>query len=218
MSADLPRGTYYARVRAANASGTSLNSNEVRFKIGRRLATPTGFTVTWTGTVATVSWTAPAADSAEDVPTDYVLEAGTAPGLSDAATVRVGNATSFSADVSTGIYYVRVRAENAYGDSDPTEDLEVRAPGGPQNPTGLVDYGSGSVVDLRWNPSYGGYAATGYVIEAGSAPGRSDLAVLPVGNVTRFVVNAPPGVYYVRVRATNSSGPSGPSNEILVRR
>jgi predicted phage tail protein len=152
------------------------------------------------------------------VPTDYVLEAGTAPGQSDAATVRVGNVTTFSADVSSGTYYVRVRAENAYGDSDPTEDLEVRAPGGPQNPSGLVDYGSGSVVDLRWNASSGGFAPTGYVIEAGSASGLSDLATLVVGNVTRFVTTAPPGVYYVRVRAINGSGPSGPSNEIVVRK
>ena len=106
-----------------------------QFRIGRKLATPTGFTVTWSGTAATLSWTAPAADAAEDVPANYVLEAGTAPGRSDAAVVQVGNVTSFSADVSYGTYYVRVRAENAYGDSDPTEDLEVRAPGSPQAPT-----------------------------------------------------------------------------------
>lgn len=214
----LSRGTYYARVRAANAAGTSLASNEVTFRIGRRLGTPTSFRLTWAGTTATVTWTAPSADSAEDVPTDYVLEAGTAPGLRDAATVRVGNVTSFSADVSTGTYYVRVRAENAYGESDPTEDIEVRAPGGPQNPTGLVDYGSGAVVDLRWTVSAGGFPATGYIIEAGSAPGLSDLATLEVGNVSRFVTNAPPGVYYVRVRAVNARGPSGPSNEIVVRK
>ena len=218
VSGDLPRGRYYARVRAVNAAGMSLSSNEATFRIGRKLGTPTGFTVSFTGTTATVSWTAPAADSAEDVPTDYVLEAGTARGRSDTASVRVGNVTSFSADVSYGTYYVRVRAENAFGESDPTEDLEVRAPGGPQTPTGLVDRGSGAVVDLRWNASAGGYAATGYVIEAGSAPGLSDLATLAVGSVTRFVTTPPPGVYYVRVRAINRRGPSGPSNEIVVRR
>ena len=75
----------------------------------------------------------------------------------------------------------------------------------------------------RWStfagtPRHGGYAATGYVIEAGSAPGLSDLATLPVGNVTRFVTTPPPGVYYVRVRAINGRGPSGPSNEIVVSR
>jgi hypothetical protein len=165
-----------------------------------------------------LSWTAPSPDAPEDVPTDYVLEAGTAPGLSNAARVRVGNVTRFTTVVSSGLYYVRVRAENQYGDSDPSAELELRAPGGPQAPTGLVAYGSGSTVDLRWNASAGGYPATGYVIEAGSAPGRSDLAVLNVGNVTRFVTNAPPGTYYVRVRGINATGPSAASNEIVVRR
>jgi hypothetical protein len=218
VSGQLGRGTYYARVRAANGAGTSFSSNEVRFRIGRKLATPTGFNVTWTGTVATLSWTAPAADTAEDVPANYVLEAGTAPGRNDAAVVRVGNVTTFSADVSYGTYYVRLRAENAYGESDPTEDLEVRAPGSPQPPTRLANYGSGSVVDLRWTASAGGYQPTGYIVEAGSAPGLSDLATLPVGKVTRFVVTAPPGVYYVRVRAINARGPSASSNEIVVRK
>jgi hypothetical protein len=211
----LTRGTYYARVRAVNDAGTSLNSNEARIQIGRRLGTPTSFRLTWVGTRVTVSWTAPSADTAEDVPTNYVLEAGTAPGLRDAATVRVGNVTSFSADVSTGTYYVRVRAENPYGESEPTEDLEVRAPGSPLNPTGLVNYGTGSVVDLRWEAA-GGYAATGFIIEAGSASGLSDLATLQVGDVRRFVTNAPPGTYYVRVRAVNARGRSGPSNEIRI--
>jgi len=218
VSGDLPRGTYYAHVRAVNAAGQSLSSNSARFKIGRRLATPTGFNVQWSGTAATLSWTAPAADASEDVPTGYVLEAGTAPGLSNAATVRVGNVTSFTTDVSTGTFFVRVRAENPYGESDPSEELEVRAPGSPQPPSGLIDVGSNATVDLRWNPSRGGYAATGYIIEAGSAPGRADLAILHVGNVTRFVTNAPPGTYYVRVRGINARGASAASNEFVVRR
>jgi hypothetical protein len=74
------------------------------------------------------------------------------------------------------------------------------------------------VVDLRWTASAGGYQPTGYIVEAGSAPGLSDLATLPVGKVTRFVVTAPPGVYYVRVRAINARGPSASSNEIVVRK
>jgi predicted phage tail protein len=218
VSGDLPRGHYYARVRAANAVGMSLSSNEATFRVGRRLSSPTGFRVTWSGTTATLAWTAPSADVAEDVPTNYVLEAGTAPGLSNAAVLNVGNVTSFRTEVPAGIYYVRVRAENQHGGSDPSEEIEVRAEGGPQAPTGLVAYGSGATVDLRWTASAGGYAATGYVIEAGSAPGLSDLATLHVGNVTRFVTEAPPGTYYVRVRALNARGPSAPSNEIVVRR
>jgi len=214
---DLPRGTYYARVRATNGSGVSGYSNEVRFSIGRKLRKPTGFTVSWTGTTATLSWTASAADGVDEVPTNYVLEAGTSPGASNVATVNVGNTTTFRAEVSSGTYFVRVKAQNELGESDPSEELEIRAPGTPQAPTALMSLGPSGIVDLRWTASAGGYAPTGYVIEAGSAPGRSDLASLRVGNVTRFTTTAPPGVYYVRVRAFNERGNSLPSNEVVVR-
>jgi predicted phage tail protein len=218
VSGDLPRGTYYARVRAANNAGTSLNSNEARFSIGRKLRSPSGFTVTWSGTTATMSWVAPSADSAEDVPTNYVIQAGTTPGASDVAQLSVGNTTRFTTDVPSGNYYVRVIAQNALGESDPSNEIEVRAPGAPQAPTSLMSVSPNGIVDLRWTASAGGYAATGYVIEAGSAPGRADLATLNVGNVTSFQTTAPPGVYYVRVRAINARGMSLPSNEVIVRR
>jgi len=214
---DLPRGTYYARVRAANGSGVSLFSNEVRFSIGKKLRTPTGFRVSWTGTTATLSWTASAADGVDEEPTNYVLEAGTAPGARNVATVNVGNTTTFRTEVSSGNYFVRVKAQNSQGESDPSEELEIRAPGTPQAPTALISVGSGGRVDLRWTASAGGYAAAGYVIEAGSAPGLADLASLRVGNVTRFTTTAPPGVYYVRVRGYNERGNSLPSNEVVIR-
>lgn len=215
---DLPRGTYYARVKAANSAGMSLNSNEVILRIGKKLRSPTGLTVTWTGTTATLSWAASSADAAEDVPSAYVLEAGTAPGSSNVAKLNVGNTTSFRTEVPTGNYYVRVRAVNALGESDPSEEIELQTPGSPQAPTALMSVNATGLVDLRWAASAGGYAATGYVVEAGSAPGLSDLARLQVGNVTRFTVAAPPGVYYVRVRGINATGVSLPSNEVIVRR
>jgi len=56
------------------------------------------------------------------------------------------------------------------------------------------------------------------VVEAGSAPGLSNLAVLTIGDQTIFATTAPPGTYYIRVRSVNALGTSGPSNEIVVRR
>jgi hypothetical protein len=215
---DLPRGRYYIRVRAANAYGTSPESNTISVRVGRQLASPTGFTVTWVGTTATLTWTASAGATAEDTPSDYVLEAGSAPGASDVATIRVGNTTSFRADVSSGLYYVRVRALNAHGESEPTADLVLTVPGAPNAPTDLSAAGVGAAVDLRWAAPRGGTAATGYLIEVGSAPGLADLGRFPLGNVLRFSTVAPPGVYYVRVRALNARGPGAASNEIIVRR
>ncbi|WP_291984354.1 hypothetical protein [Luteitalea sp.] len=217
VAADLPRGRYHARVRATNAAGTSGYSNLFQFKIGRTLVSPRGFTVTWIGTTAVMSWTAASADGAiEDVPTNYVLEAGTAPGLADVATVKLGRVTSFSAPIPSGTYYVRLRAENDYGDSDPTPDLVLVPPGAPGAPNTLVASRVNSTVNLRWNAPAGS-SVGGYIIEAGSAPGLSDLARVQVGTATTFSAQAPVGTYYIRVRAVNGRGPGLPSNEVLVR-
>jgi hypothetical protein len=39
-----------------------------------------------------------------------------------------------------------------------------------------------------------------------------------VGNVTTFTTEAPPGTYFVRVRAINAKGPGLPSNEVVVEK
>jgi hypothetical protein len=215
VSSDLRRGSYYARVRARNASGISSSSQQVFFRVGTQLASPTGLTAEWSGTQTTVSWVPSSADSPDMVPTNYILEAGTAPGLADVAAIPLGTTTSFSAEVPTGVYYVRVRATNDNGDSDPTPDIIVAAPGTAQAPAALTSGGEGSTVTLAWTPP-AGEAVAGYVIEAGSDPGLSDIAVLPVGNVTTFMTEAPPGTYFVRVRAINDKGPGLPSNEVVV--
>ena len=215
VSGDLPIGQYFARVRAANSAGVSDASNEVAFRIGRTLATPGAFAVQWQGTTAVMSWAAAAGDGrAEDQATAYVLEAGTAPGLSDVATLSLGNVTRFQANVPTGPYYVRILAANEHGESEPTPDLTLR-PGAPDAPASLTDSGSGSTVTLGWTAPSG---ATDYVLEAGTEPGSSNIGSLRVGNVTQFSTHAPPGTYYVRVRALNARGAGPASNEVVVRR
>jgi hypothetical protein len=47
----------------------------------------------------------------------------------------------------------------------------------------------------------------------------ANLAVLRTGDTTSFTTTAPPGTYYVRVRAVSADGRAGTaSNEIVVRR
>ncbi|MFN7978803.1 MAG: hypothetical protein U0P30_11735 [Vicinamibacterales bacterium] len=60
--------------------------------------------------------------------------------------------------------------------------------------------------------------ATGYVLEAGSDIGLSDLAAVPRGpGATVIVPPVPRGGEVVRVRAVNAAGASGPSNEVVLR-
>ncbi len=216
ISGELAKGRYYARVRAANAAGVSGYSNETSFKVGRTLATPGGFSVTWQGVTAVLSWSPVSGDGiVEDRATGYVLEAGTAPGLSDVGTINLGNVTTFRADVPQGTYYVRIRAVNDFGESEPTADLRLTAPGAPAAPTALTESGSGSTVNLRWTAASG---ATDYILEAGTGPGLTNIVSVRLGNVTQVTTSAPPGTYYVRIRGLNASGVGPASNEVVVRR
>jgi hypothetical protein len=81
-------------------------------------------------------------------------------------------------------------------------------------PRSLTVTTSGTTATFAWLPPTTGMA-TGYVIEAGSASGLANLALLPTGAATSLVVPAvPPGLYFVRVRATNAEGIGAPSAEV----
>jgi len=70
-------------------------------------------------------------------------------------------------------------------------------------------------VTLSWTPPT--EMTTGFVVEAGSAPGLTDLASMDVPSANSISVpNVPSGSYYVRVRSRNDLGAGAASNERLV--
>ena len=77
---------------------------------------------------------------------------------------------------------------------------------------------NGQQVTLSWALPAHSPAALGYVIQAGSRSGASDLGMIEVGaGVTSFTAGGvPPGRYFVRVTAANVTGPSLPSPEMIV--
>jgi hypothetical protein len=89
----------------------------------------------------------------------------------------------------------------------------VLVPTAPVAPARLTFSVSSRSVTLNWDPSFG---ALEYVLEAGSAPGAANLYVASVGAASSLSTLAPPGRYYVRVRAHNAQGFSGPSNEVVI--
>lgn len=116
---NVPSGTYFIRVKAANAAGVSGSSNEIVVTVPgateRTLpGAPTNLAASVNRSTVILTWIAP---STGGVPTSYVLEAGTAAGLANLANFDTGNAsTSFTAsDIANGTYFVRVRAKNAAG-------------------------------------------------------------------------------------------------------
>jgi hypothetical protein len=180
--------------------------------------TPSGLTASVTGSTVSLSWTAPLLGGPV---TTYVVEAGSAPGLTNLAnqpTNSAATAATFT-DVPPGVYYIRVRARNANGTGNPSNEIitpvNFELPDAPGNLSAAV---TGTTVVLNWNaPSTGG-PVTNYVVEAGSAPGLANLAVsATAGAQTSMAFSGVPfGTYYVRVRAQNALGSGGPSNEITV--
>jgi hypothetical protein len=167
------------------------------------------------GNAVALSWNAP---SSGGPPASYVVSAGSAAGQSNIAMVNAGNATSFVTGAPNGLYFVRVAAGNACGLGPASNEVSFRVgPETPGQPFGLAAAVDNRIVTLSWSPPAAGGAPAAYRIEAGSGPGLANLAVISNGSpATMFMVGAPPGQYYVRVRGLNAAGPGLPSNEIVV--
>jgi matrixin len=180
---------------------------------------PTNLAAAAFGSTVSLTWTAPTAGGS---PTAYIIEAGSAPGLSNLANFSTGNtATTFQAGgVGTGIYYVRVKAANGSGTSAASNESILTVGGGctappPAPPNFTLVFNSGGTVSFAWGASTN---AISYIIEAGSVPGASNLANANLGSsaTTATFGGVGRGTYFVRLRATNICGPSGPSNEVTV--
>ena len=111
LSGSAASGTYYVRVRARNAAGTSGASSEVAIPVGAcpAIGAPTALTFQVTGSTVKLLWTA--ASGA----TSYVLEAGSSAGAANLANFDTGStaATYTASSVPAGVYYVRVRAKSS---------------------------------------------------------------------------------------------------------
>jgi len=123
---NVPTGTYYVRIRARNAAGVSSPSSEVRFTVGAAtgVALPGAPTLTAsaTGGVVRLSWSP---SSSGGVPSSYVLEAGSAPGLNQLSG-DVGATRSLTVPgVPPGTYHFRARGRNAAGIGPPSADVRV---------------------------------------------------------------------------------------------
>ena len=204
-------GPAFIRVRAA---GSAEVSNEIVAGCVAPPLPPTALTSTISGTTLSLAWVPPL-----DAVTSYVFSAGTASGLSDAATTTLpASLTSISGTVPGGTFFLRVQAVNACGTSGPSGEvfMTMGAPDPlPAAPTNVTASVSGSTVSLTWTAPAG--PVTGYVLEGGTALGLANIGAIQVGAVTSFTIpGAPAGVYAVRVRAVTSAGSGAPSSDVVV--
>jgi phosphatidylinositol-3-phosphatase len=180
-------------------------------------AAPTALTASANGSNLTISWHAPAGPT----PSNYVLEIGTAPGLSNLGRASTGSAATTLAGTSgaAGSFYLRVKAQSSAGLSPASNDSVLALGAAPGQPTNLIAASFGSFVSISWRAPTTGGAPTSYIIDVGSAPGLSDVASIPTGSAATSLSGggAVSGVYYLRVRAQNASGTSFPSNEAYLQ-
>jgi hypothetical protein len=223
FSGPVSPGAYFARVRTIGPTSTSLPTPDVSFAVGppEGPAPPLDPTAVTEGTMLTFRWQPPSTG----VPAGYVLEAGTAEGVSDVTLPLNGGATSLTIDAPSGRYWGRVRAINAVGASTPSSELilDVDATASPccasplLTPLNLTASVLGRSVTLSWTQPDSGPVPNAQAVVAGTAPGLADLGAIELtGTATSFSTTAPPGTYYVRIIALNSCGASPYSNEVQV--
>lgn len=216
VSGGVAPGTYYARVTAVNERG-SATSVEVPFAVTPRLpppGTPRNFSVTAAGSTLTLAWLPAASGGTLG---SYVVEAGSQSGLSNIYNGAVGTATTLTAQVPLGTYFIRVRAQNAAGISPPAAEQRVDVTSHcvvPSAPV-LSASRSGNLVSATWSVPAGG-PLTGFLLQAGRTAGGVDLVNASVGLSTSASGTLAAGTYYIRVVAQAACGTSAPSNEAVV--
>ena len=175
----LPPGTYYARVKAVTACGESPASNEVVFSIAGCFvpSAPSNLqhSLNLNTTVATLTWVAPATGSA---PTQYRVDIGLAPGMTNLTWLTGSTATAFQTfSFPPGTYYARVKAVTACGESPASNEVVFSVANGgcivPSAPSNLQYSLNGNVATLTWVAPVTVPAPTEYRVDIGSTPGST---------------------------------------------
>lgn len=178
-------------------------------------AAPASLVGSVAGQVVTLRWSAPGGCE----PESYVIEAGSAPGLANLASLVVGG-VGLTVAAPPGRYHVRVRARNSHGSGAPSNEILVvvgsgcSVPGIPGQPLATT---TATSLTIRWSVPTGGGQVSDFVLEFGSRPGISDLAVLVLpAAASTFAATAPPGRYYARLQARNACGAGAYTESIEV--
>jgi hypothetical protein len=145
--------------------------------------------------------------------TRYVLNAGTASGMANLATIDAGLNTSLVVNgVPPGQYFVTVRALNHGGASVPSDEVPVTVT--PPVPTLHLPVVNGSSVAQSW--SVGGLGTT-YTLLARTSPAGPVTINAPLGGRTGLTVpGVASGTYYVSVIAQAGGQTSAESNQVVV--
>lgn len=210
-------GSYYVRVRASDRIVTSAPSNEALLVVGGGGActsapgAPTGLATAASGSTVTLTWSAPGAGCA---PSSYLLQAGSAAGLSNLANSNTGNtSTSYIAQgVGAGTYFVRILAANAFGQSAASNESTLVVGGtGPVTLTILPAVLPTLTVGVPVSITLSVVGGTGTGLEFGLGVGSVIPGVF-INNPTRGMLSGTPttaGPYLREFTVIDSAGNTG---------
>jgi hypothetical protein len=216
----VPPGQYYLRLRSVSPGGISGPSEEILLVVGPTGCAgppeaPVDLAATVSGSTVLLSWSP---SPTPDV-TGYRIVAGAWPQTSGFATVVPATTTSLAVPAPAGVFAVRVAAVSACGTSSHSAPVIVGVGGALLPPGEPLDFTAeviGSTVAFTWAPPVTGGVPAGYVLEAGSGPGLSDIARVPLAATTASAAGVPPGTYFVRVVPVNAAGAGQPSAELQI--
>jgi predicted phage tail protein len=198
-------------VRSANAEGFSDPTNDVVVAgVGGRDAPQRLLAAISADSAVRLIWDAPQDSTGV---TGYLIEAG--------GTIPTSGRSFTSAPVAHGTYFLRVRSVTARGPGAASNEVvvhigaEQRCSKPPAAPWFVANV-EGSFVELSWSPGTGD-SPTGYILDLGSAPGRRDIATMPLGvDVTTLTTRVPNGTYALRLTAVNACGASAWASDTSV--
>jgi hypothetical protein len=222
---NVPHGRYYVRAREATPTSARRVSNEVVVTVGCAgpPSAPTALTTAINAGVVSFRWNDP--DGCNG--TSYRLAIGSAPGFAAAQAFTTAS-SQLSLALPAGTYYARVAAVSPFGTGQPSNEARftITQPGcrPPTFRAALTSRVSQRTVRLKWSPVDPPLATTedlatpiSYVLEVGSAAKLANLIpALPLHRASTLLTQAPPGQYFVRVRAMNACGLGPASSDVRV--
>jgi fibronectin type 3 domain-containing protein len=217
--------TYYYKVAAVNAAGTSPQSGEASATpqpAATAPSAPQSLTAVGSNGAVQLSWTAPASNGGAAV-TGYNVYRGTSAGGEGSTPVATNVTTTGFTD--TGLangttYYYTVKAVNSAGTSPPSTEASATPHATvPSAPLGVTASAGNAAVTVSWSApaSNGGSPVTGYNVYRGTSPGgEGGTPVASNVTATSFTDTglANGTTYYYRVAAVNAAGTSAQSSEV----
>ena len=203
--------------RGQRAIRRAVARRRARSAAAARPEPPADLAVSVSGLTVLLAW----GESPTPGVTGYRVMAGPWPAATGFATTVPATTTSLAVPAPAGVFVVRVDGHRRLRRAACRRILVVLGVGGalmpPGEPLDFIAEVTGNTVAFSWAAPVTGGAAAGYVLEAGSGPGlsrpRARALRRHIGECGR---GAPPGTYFVRVRAVNAAGAGAASGEVQV--